>query len=51
MRKFVSLFLALILALGLVPAAVAETDVLDIYWVGNTDVPEIRAEVEAAINE
>lgn len=50
MRKFVSLFLALILALALVHGAVAETAVLDIYWVGNTDVPEIRADVEAAIN-
>ena len=52
MRKFVSLFLALILMLALVPAAfAAEPYTLDIYWVGNADDPEIRADVEAAVNE
>ena len=52
MRKFVSLFLALIMVLALVPAAfAAEPYTLDIYWVGNADDPEIRADVEAAVNE
>ena len=52
MRKFVSLFLALIMMLALVPTAfAAEPYTLDIYWVGNADDPEIRADVEAAVNE
>jgi len=52
MRKFLSLFLALIMMLALVPAAfAAEPYTLDIYWVGAGDNPEIRADVEAAINE
>ena len=51
MRKFISLFLALILVAGLVPAAVASgVTTLDIYWVGAGDAPEIRAGVEEAIN-
>ena len=51
MRKLLSLFLALIMLLALMPAATAEPYTIDIYWVGNEDVPEIRAEVEAAIND
>ena len=40
MRKFVSLFLALIMVLALVPAAfAAEPYTLDIYWVGAGDNP------------
>ncbi|MCR5297008.1 MAG: ABC transporter substrate-binding protein [Clostridiales bacterium] len=51
MRKLISVLLALVLLLGLLPAASAE-DVytLDIYWVGAGDEPEIRAGVEEAIN-
>ena len=52
MRKLLTLFLALILVLTAVPAAfAAEPYTLDIYWVGNADNPEVRADVEAAINE
>ena len=52
MRRLLSLFLALIITLAIVPAAfAAEPYTLDIWWVGNGDNPEIRAEVETAINE
>ena len=51
MRKFVSLLLALILVAALMPAAGAEPYTLEIYWVGNADNPEVRADVESAINE
>ena len=51
MRKLLSLFLALVMILALMPAAMAEPYTIDIYWVGYEDAPEIRAEVEAAINE
>ena len=51
MRKLISLLLALIMILALVPAAMAEPYTLDIYWVGNSDDPEIREGVEGAINE
>ena len=52
MRKLVSLFLALIMVLALVPTAfAAEPYTLDIYWVGNGDNPEIREGVEKAIND
>ena len=51
MRKLISLLLALIMILATVPAAMAEPYTLDIYWVGNGDDPDIRAGVEAAINE
>ena len=51
MRKLISLFLALALLIGLVPAAMAAgVETLDIYWVGAGDAPEIRAGVEEAIN-
>ena len=51
MRKLISLFLALVMLLGLIPAAIAaEAYTLDIYWVGAGDAPEIRAGVEEAIN-
>ena len=52
MRKLVSILLTLAMILALVPAAMAaEPYTLDIYWVGNGDNPEVRADVEAAINE
>ena len=52
MRKLVSLLLALIMMLALVPSAfAAEPYTLDIYWIGNGDNPEIRADVEEAINK
>ena len=52
MQKMLSLFLALIWVLAAMPAAFAsEPYTLDIYWVGAGDNPEVRAEVEAAINE
>ena len=52
MRRLLSLFLALTVALAIAPAAfAAEPYTLDIWWVGNGDNPEIRTEVEAAINE
>ncbi len=51
MRKLISILLALIMVLAAVPAAMAEPVTLDIYWVGAGDNPEVRAEVEAAINE
>ena len=52
MRKLLSVFLALILMLAAMPAAfAAEPYTLDIYWVGAGDNPDIRAEVEAAIDE
>ena len=50
MRKVLSLFLAMILLLGLIPAASADIYTLDIYWVCNEDNPDIRAGVEEAIN-
>lgn len=51
MRKLVSLLLAMMMIIALVPTAMAE-DVytLDIYWVGNGDNTPIREGVEAAIN-
>ena len=52
MRKLLSLFLAVVMLMAAVPAALAaEPYTLDIWWVGNADNPEVRAEVEAAINE
>ena len=52
MRKLISLLLALIMLLGLIPAAMAAGPyTLDIYWVGAGDAPEIREGVEKAINE
>ena len=52
MRKLIALLLTLALLAGLVPAAFAASPyVLDIYWIANRDDPEIRAGVEAAINE
>ena len=52
MRKLISVFLAFVMMLGLMPADfAAEPYTLDIYWVGNGDKPEIRAGVEAAVNE
>ncbi|MBR2663668.1 MAG: extracellular solute-binding protein [Clostridia bacterium] len=52
MRKLVSLFLALVMMLALVPTAMADDAyTLDIYWVGNGDNEAVRAGVEAAINE
>ena len=52
MRRLLSLFLALTVALAIAPAAfAAEPYTLDIWWVGNADNPEVREEVEAAINE
>ena len=52
MKKIIALLLALSLLSGLAPAAfAADTYTLDIWWVGNADNPEVRAEVEAAINE
>jgi len=52
MRKLVSLLLALMMVIALVPTAMAD-DVytLDIYWVGNGDNEAVRAGVEAAVNE
>jgi len=52
MRKLVSLLLALVLVLSLMPMAMAD-DVytIDCYWVGNGDNTPIREGVEAAINE
>ena len=50
MRKLFSLLLALVMVLGIVPAALADAYTLDIYWVGAGDAPEIRAGVEEAIN-
>ena len=51
MRKLISFFLVLVMALAAVPGALAaRTYTLDIYWVGNGDAPEIRAGVEEAIN-
>ena len=52
MRKLLSLFLAVAMMMAAVPAAfAAEPYTLDIWWVGNADNPEVREEVEAAINE
>ena len=52
MRKLISLLLALVMLLGLIPAAMAAGPyTLDIYWVGAGDQPEIRKGVEKAINE
>ena len=52
MRKWLSIFLAVIMGLSAAPAALAaEAYTLDIYWVGAGDSPEIRESVEAAINE
>ncbi len=51
MRKTVSLILTLALLLSLVPAALAESYNLDIYWIGNGDKPEIREGVEQAVNQ
>ena len=50
MRKLFSLLLVLVMISGLIPAAMADTYTLDIYWVGAGDAPEIRAGVEEAIN-
>ena len=51
MRKLVSLLLALVMLLALVPTAMADgADTLDIYWVGNGDNEAVRAGVEAAVN-
>ena len=51
MRKLISLFLAVVMLVGLIPAAMAAgVTTLDIYWVGAGDAPEIRAGVEEAIN-
>ena len=51
MRKLVSLFLALAMILALVPTAMADTPVLDIYWIGNGDNAAIREGVEKGIND
>ena len=52
MRKLVSLFLALVMVLALLPTAMADDAyTLDIYWVGNGDNEAVRAGVEAAVNE
>ena len=52
MRKLVSLLLALVMILALVPTAMADdVPVLDIYWIGNGDNAAVREGVEAAINE
>ena len=42
MRKLVALLLALALVIGLVPAAMAKSYTLDIYWIANVnnDVPK-----------
>ena len=51
MRKIISLLLALALLTAAAPSALAaDVPVLDIYWVGTADNPEIRAEVEEAVN-
>ena len=52
MRKLISVFLALILLLGLLSAASAEPYTLDIYWVGAGDDPDhpVAPGVEEAIN-
>ena len=50
MRKIISLLLALALLTAAAPSALAaDVPVLDIYWVGTADNPEIRAEVEEAV--
>lgn len=51
MRKIISVMLVLALTLGMLSFASADTYNLDIYWVGNGDNPEIRKQVEAAIND
>ncbi len=52
MRKLVSLFLALVMVLALLPTAMADDAyTLDIYWVGGGDNEAVRTGVEAAINE
>jgi len=51
MRKLVSLVLALMMVLAMVPAAFADDAyTLDIYWVGNGDNEAVRAGVEEAVN-
>jgi len=51
MRKLVSLMLALVMILALVPTAMADDAyTLDIYWVGNGDNEAVRAGVEEAVN-
>ena len=50
MRKLVALLLALALVIGLVPAAMAKSYTLDIYWIANVnnDVPEGEVTEEVA---
>ena len=56
MRKLLSLFLALIMLLALMPAATAEPYTIDIYWVGNEDVllykqlPQLFKEIDYLID-
>ncbi len=50
MRKLISLLLALVMILALIPTAMANDYTLDIYWVGNGDDTAVRAGVEAAVN-
>ena len=51
MRKLLSMILALVMVLALVPAAMADDAyTLDIYWVGNGDNEAVRAGVEEAVN-
>ena len=51
MRKLVALLLILALVIGLVPAAMAKTYTLDIYWIANKDDETIRTGVQDAINK
>ena len=51
MRKLVSLLLALVMIMALVPTALADDAyTLDIYWVGNGDNEAVRKGVEEAVN-
>ena len=53
MRKLVSLLMALVMLLGIVPAALADAYTLDIYWVGAGDNPDnpLAPGVAEAISE
>ncbi len=50
MRKLVSLLLALMMLIGVVPAMAEEVYTIDCYWVGNGDNTAVREGVEKAIN-